>query len=346
MTVADHGCSQNRVGSIGASSAASGCGVMRASAHARRDGSRSRNSRLSASAFVGPVVSAVTSFAAVRLTISATRSPDMSASASTNTTRPMRSRPASAAFCMTMRPERLNALGGTLREDVTDGLTRAIDDPDVRVIVITGAGKGFCAGGDVKAMQDANAAGRPRPLDERVAPSRDRTVLLMRDSPKPLIAAVNGAAAGAGMNLALACDIRLASSAAKFSQAFVRRGLHPDWGGTYFLPRVVGMAKACEMIFTGELIDANEALRLGIVSTVHPPERLLPATYELAAKIAQGPPIAIRLARRALYRNLQEDLRSALEFETFAQNICADTDDAREGIRAFVEKREPKFTGR
>jgi len=244
------------------------------------------------------------------------------------------------------RPERLNALGGTLREDLTTGLTHAIDDPDVRVIVITGAGKGFCAGGDVKAMQDANAAGRTRPLMERVSPSRDRTVLMMRDSPKPLIAAVNGAAAGAGMNLALACDIRLASSAAKFSQAFVRRGLHPDWGGTYFLPRVVGMAKACEMIFTGQLIDAEEALRLGIVSAVHPPERLLPATYELAAKIAQGPPIAIRLARRALYHNQEADLRSALEFETFAQNICQDTDDAREGIRAFVEKREPKFSGR
>jgi len=243
------------------------------------------------------------------------------------------------------RPERLNALGGTLREDLTDALTTAIDDPDIRVIVITGAGRGFCAGGDVKAMQDANTAGRARPLLERVAPSRDRTVLLMRDSPKPLIAAVNGAAAGAGMNLALACDIRLAASTAKFSQAFVRRGLHPDWGGTYFLPRVVGMAKACELIFTGELIDAEQALRLGIVSAVHPPDRLLAATYELATKIAAGPPIAIRLARRALYRNLQEDLRAALEFETFAQNICADTDDAREGIRAFVEKREPKFSG-
>lgn len=244
------------------------------------------------------------------------------------------------------RPERLNALGGTLREDLTAGLTRAIDDPDVRVIVITGGGKGFCAGGDVKAMQDANVAGRTRPLTERVAPSRDRTVLMMRDSPKPLIAAVNGAAAGAGMNLALACDIRLASSAAKFSQAFVRRGLHPDWGGTYFLPRVVGMAKACQMIFTGEIIGADEALRLGIVSAVYPPERLLSATYDLAAKIAQGPPIAIRLARRALYHNQEADLRSALEFETFAQNICQDTDDAREGIRAFVEKREPKFSGR
>ena len=244
------------------------------------------------------------------------------------------------------RPERLNALGGTLREDLTAGLTRAIDDPEVRAIVITGAGKGFCAGGDVKAMQDANAAGRGRPLLERVAPSRDRTVLLMRDSPKPLIAAVNGAAAGAGMNLALACDIRIASTAARFSQAFVRRGLHPDWGGTYFLPRVVGMGKACEMIFTGQIIDAEEARHLGIVSAVHAPERLLPATYELAAKIAQGPPIAIRLARRALYRNQEADLRSSLEFETFAQNICSETEDAREGIRAFVEKREPTFSGR
>ena len=244
------------------------------------------------------------------------------------------------------RPERLNALGGTLREDLFDGLTTAIDDSEVRVIVVTGAGKGFCAGGDVKAMQDANEAGRTRPVMERVAPSRDRTVLLMRDSPKPIIAAVNGAAAGAGMNLALACDIRLASSAARFSQAFVRRGLHPDWGGTYFLPRVVGMAKACEMIFTGQIIDADEALRLGIVSAVHPPERLLPATYELAGRIAQGPPIAIRLARRALYHNLEADLRSALEFETFAQNICYETEDAREGIRAFTEKREPKFSGR
>src|SRR6059036_3686950 len=214
------------------------------------------------------------------------------------------------------RPDRLNALGGSLREDLTDDLTRAIDDPDVRVIVITGAGKGFCAGGDVKAMQDANAAGRTRPLDERVAPSRDRTVLLMRDSPKPLIAAVNGAAAGAGMNLAPACDIRLASSAARFSQAFVRRGLHPDWGGTYFLPRVVGTAKAAELIFTGEIIDAQEALRLGIVSAVHPPEELMPAALALARKIADGPPIAIRLAKRSIYHNLDCDLRQALEFET------------------------------
>jgi enoyl-CoA hydratase/carnithine racemase len=244
------------------------------------------------------------------------------------------------------RPDRMNALGGTLREDLYSALSAAIDDAEIRVIVFTGAGKAFCAGGDVKAMAEAKADGRARPLMERVAPGRDRTVLLMRDSPKPLIAAVNGAAAGAGMNLALACDIRIASTAAKFSQAFVRRGLHPDWGGTYFLPRIVGMAKAAEMIFTGEVIDAETARALGIVSALHAPERLMAATYELAAKIALGPPIAIRLARRALYHNQDADLRSALEFETFAQNICFETEDAREGIRAFVEKREPKFEGR
>jgi len=244
------------------------------------------------------------------------------------------------------RPERLNALGDSLRDDLHDAIVRSSVDPDVRVIVVTGAGKGFCAGGDVKAMNENREAGRERPVLEKVAPSRDRTLLAMQDAPQPIIAAVNGAAAGAGMNLALACDIRIASTAARFAQAFVRRGLHPDWGGTYFLPRIVGMAKAAEMIFTGDLIDADEALRLGIVSRVVPPEELMPAVHELARKIATGPPVAIRLARRALYHNAECDLRQALEFETFAQNVCQDTEDAREGIRAFVEKRAPVFRGR
>jgi 2-(1,2-epoxy-1,2-dihydrophenyl)acetyl-CoA isomerase len=244
------------------------------------------------------------------------------------------------------RPERLNALGDTLREDLHDAVTRAAEDSDVRVLIVTGAGKGFCAGGDVKAMSENKARGASRPLMEKVAPGRDRTVLALRDAPKPVIAAVNGAAAGAGMNLALACDMRLASAAAKFAQAFVKRGLHPDWGGTYFLPRVVGAAKACELIFTGEIIDAQEALRLGIVSAVHAPEALMPAARALARKIADGPPIAIRLAKRAIYHSLECDLRQALEFETYAQNICFETEDAGEGISAFVQKRPPAFRGR
>ena len=244
------------------------------------------------------------------------------------------------------RPDRLNALGGTLREDLFDAITRSAGDSEVRAIVITGAGKGFCAGGDVKAMNEAKEAQRERPLLDKIATGRDRTLLVMREAPQPILAAVNGAAAGAGMNLALACDIRIASRAAKFSQAFVKRGLHPDWGGTYFLPRIVGMAKACELIFTGAVIDADEALRLGLVSQVVAPEELLPTVHGLARTIAAGPPIAIRLARRALYRNAEADLRSALEFETFAQNACFETEDAREGIRAFVEKRAPRFRGR
>src|SRR5712692_8438288 len=244
------------------------------------------------------------------------------------------------------RPERLNALGGTLRDDLYGAVLRASQDAEVRVIVVTGAGKGFCAGGDVKAMNEVKEGRAERPLIDKVAPLRDRTLLAMRDAPQPIIAAVNGAAAGAGMNLALGCDIRIASSAAKFSQAFVKRGLHPDWGGTYFLPRMVGMAKAAELIFTGAVIDAAEALRLGIVSQVVAPEELLPFVHALARTIAAGPPIAIRLAKRALYRNAEADLRSALEFETFAQNACFDTEDAGEGIRAFVEKRAPVFRGR
>jgi 2-(1,2-epoxy-1,2-dihydrophenyl)acetyl-CoA isomerase len=168
----------------------------------------------------------------------------------------------------------------------------------------------------------------------------------MRDAPKPLIAAVNGPAAGAGMNIALACDIRIASTTARFGETFVKRGLHVDWGGTYFLPRIVGMAKACELIFTGEIIDAEEALRLGMVSQVVAPEALMPSVHELAQNIAAGPPIAIRLAKRALYRSQDGDLRAALEFETYAQNICSETEDAREGITAFVEKRLPRFQGR
>jgi enoyl-CoA hydratase/carnithine racemase len=243
------------------------------------------------------------------------------------------------------RPERLNALGDTLRDDLHHAIVHASDDPAVRVIILTGAGRGFCSGGDVKAMHDAKERDQGRPLFEKVAPGRDKTILAMRDAPKPLIAAVNGPAAGAGMNLALACDMRIAATTAKFGETFVKRGLHVDWGGTYFLPRLVGMAKACELIFTGDLIDAEEALAMGLVSNVVPPEELMPTVRQLARKIALGPPLAIRLAKRALYRSQDSDLRSALEFETYAQNICSETEDAREGIRAFVEKRSPRFTG-
>lgn len=244
------------------------------------------------------------------------------------------------------RPERLNALNPSMRKELYEAVVDSDQRDDVRVIVITGVGRGFCSGGDVKAMNEANKAGQTSALEDRVAPPRDKAVLAMRDASKPLIAAVNGAAAGAGMNIALACDIRIASRQARFGQTFARRGLHPDWGGTYFLPRIVGMAKACELIFTGKLIDADEALQLGIVSQVTEHDALMATTMELAQSFAAGPPIAIRLAKRAMYKGLDSSLREALEFETYAQNICRDTEDAKEGIQAFVEKREPKFSGR
>src|SRR3954469_14646383 len=210
------------------------------------------------------------------------------------------------------RPDRLNALGGTLREDLYAAIIAAGADPAVGVIVITGAGRGFCSGGDVKSMSEKDQAGQSSTTDERMSPLRDRCVLAMRDCPKPIIAAVNGAAAGAGMNLALACDLRIASSAAKFTQAFAKRGLTPDWGGSWFLPRIVGMAKASELLFTGDAIDAAEALRLGIVNAVGAPEALMTEANTLAAKIASGPPVAIALTKRALQRNQEVSLQAGL----------------------------------
>lgn len=243
------------------------------------------------------------------------------------------------------RPETLNALTPSMREDLLTVIREADTDSNVRVVVITGAGRGFCSGGDVKAMNEARQSDRGSGIDDQISPVRDRVVLAMRDTTKPVIAAVNGAAAGAGMNIALACDIRIAADNARFGQTFAKRGLHPDWGGTYFLPRIVGTAKACELIWSGRMIDAAEALELGIVSELTEPDQLMERTLALAATFASGPPIAIRLAKRAMYAAMDRSLREALEFETYAQNICSESRDAGEGIAAFLEKREPNFTG-
>ncbi len=243
------------------------------------------------------------------------------------------------------RPDRYNALTPTLRQELLDAIEHSNNEADVRAVVITGAGKGFCSGGDMKENANAKSIDDVNPLSNKLEPIRDQIVLAMRGSSKPYIAAVNGAAAGGGMGIALACDIRIAAARAKFGQTFSRRGLHPDWGGTYFLPRLVGTAKACELIWSGRMIGAEEALDLGIVSQVTEPDDLMPTVLELARGFAAGPPVSIRLSKRAIYRSMEPDLRDALEFETYAQNVCLSTEDVKEGVTAFLEKREPKFSG-
>jgi len=240
------------------------------------------------------------------------------------------------------RPERRNALGDTLREDIVAAMGTACCDDSVRVVILTGAGTAFCSGGDVGELLDRAENGRP--IEDKIAPQRDRTLLAIYECPKPVIAAVNGPAMGAGMNLALAADIRIASDTAIFSQSHVKRGMMPDYGGTYLLPLIVGYSKAYELIYTAITIDADEALRLGLVSQVVDSKLLLETAASLARTIAKNAPVPLRLAKIAVQLH-SGDLRQALDRETAAQNVCYDSIDAQEGLKAFTEKREPVFIG-
>lgn len=243
------------------------------------------------------------------------------------------------------RPEKLNSLVGEVRQDLLAVLDQIRGDQGIGVVVITGAGRGFCAGGDIgllsKLREEGDLAGLRRLLET------GREVLTaIRSLPKPVIAAVNGAAAGAGFNLALACDIRIASEKAIFGATFARIGLHPDWGGTYFLPRLVGMAKACELIFSGAMIEAREAERIGLVNRVVPHDSLLEETRSLAARILANSPVSLGLAKESIYRGLDGTLKDAFAREMEAQLVCFQSEDAREGFRAFLEKRKARFKGR
>jgi len=243
------------------------------------------------------------------------------------------------------RPEKLNALAGHMRRDLAEALENAGSDRSVHVVVITGAGRGFCAGADVRAMakliEDNDA-------DEfsRLLGSARRVISAIRQMTKPVIASINGPASGAGFNLALACDLRIASSDASFSESFVRVGLHPDWGGTYFLPRLVSPNKACELFFLGETLSAEEAQRLGIINFVVPPSELESETRKLAERLLAAPAISIAAAKQAVYVSHSSELEEMLRFENEAQLRCFESEDAREGIQAFLEKRSPKFTGK
>lgn len=239
------------------------------------------------------------------------------------------------------RPEKLNAFAGHMRRDLAEALEHAASDRAARVVVITGAGRAFCAGADVKYMAELMERQDVEEFKRLLGAGR-RVLLAIREMTKPVVAAVNGVAYGAGFNLALACDIRLAAESATFSQSFVKVGLHPDWGGTYLLPRVVPANIACEMFFLGDAFDAEQALRLGIVNALVPDAELAAATRKLAERLRDAPYTSIAAAKHAVYLSDASSLEQMLQYETEAQLQCFQSAEARERVRAFLEKREPR----
>jgi len=243
------------------------------------------------------------------------------------------------------RPERLNALSTPIMQGLLDGLPRLAGDPAVKVVILTGAGRAFCAGGDVKSMAEGgeqrNAAEAAAHLRSRMEVSR-----ILHELPKPTIAMINGPAAGAGLALALACDLRIAGTSARLVTAFVKVGFSGDFGGSYFLTRLVGTARARELYFTGRPVAADEALTLGLVNRVVPDEELATVTMELARSLADGPSIALSLMKRNLNCAESGDLAELLDMEAAHQVQTGRTEDHREAAKAFVEKRAPIFTGR
>jgi len=234
------------------------------------------------------------------------------------------------------RPDKLNAFTGTMREDLLEALRACEHDDSTRVAVITGAGRAFCAGGDVESMASLQQSGDTASFRKLLDAGRD-IVLQLATMPKPVIASINGIAAGAGCNLALACDYRIASEQAKLSESFVRIGLHPDWGGTWLLPRLVGRSRALELMITGRMVDAAEALAIGMIDRVA--ADLVAETEALAKTFAAAPPLAAAGIKRALHAAEANELRAQLELEAEHQLGCFQSSDARERIAAFVAKR-------
>jgi 2-(1,2-epoxy-1,2-dihydrophenyl)acetyl-CoA isomerase len=241
------------------------------------------------------------------------------------------------------RPEVMNAFGGTMREDLLQMLRQAEADKNVRCVVITGAGRAFCAGGDIASMAEMQAKNEASIISQRMKIG-GQVVNMIRSMAKPVIAAVNGVAAGAGVNLALACDMRFAAQSAHFSESFVKIALVPDWGGTYLLTQLVGTAKAMELMMSGNRIDAAEALRIGIVNRVIPDDTFREDVVIFARQLAGGPANTLAHIKRATYVGATGTLSDALKYEEQAQESVFLSDDAREGMRAFLEKRAPRFS--
>jgi len=243
------------------------------------------------------------------------------------------------------RPERLNALSTPIMEGLLEALPRLAADPGVAVVVLTGAGRGFCAGGDVKSMAEGTSQLGMDDAAQRLR-ARMEVSRLLHEIPKPTIAMVNGPAAGAGLAMALACDLRVASESARFITAFVKVGFSGDFGGSYFLSKLVGTGRARELYYSGEPLDARQALALGIVNTVVPEFELLDATTALAQRLAHGPGIALGLMKQNFNAAESGTLAQLLDLEALNQVRTARTEDHQEAARAFVEKRPPQFKGR
>lgn len=244
------------------------------------------------------------------------------------------------------RPEAMNALTREAYAQLESAIRDAHSNPDVRCVIITGEGRAFCSGDDVKQIMlgEQREATQQRLRDVRPRPTPAAAAILECD--KPVIAAVNGAAVGWGMDMALMCDIRIASELAKFGELFIRRGLVADLGGLWRLPEVVGPSKAAELLFTGDVIGAAEAERIGLVSQVVPPDDLMPAALAMASKIAANPPIAMRYMKEGLRRSRLATMEEMGAFVGSSLAYLFTTEDHREGALSFVERREPVFRGR
>ena len=241
------------------------------------------------------------------------------------------------------RPEKLNAFDATMHDELYAALDEAAEDEEVRCIVVRGEGRGFSAGADL-AQVVREADGDPD-LGEYLRSTYSRLVKWMVGTPKPIIAALHGPVYGAGVGLALACDLRIAAENTKFSVAFIKIGLMPDAGVTFLLPRVVGLGRAMEMSMLGDALDAEEACRIGLVNRVVSDHSLSEEVRNLAGRLATMPTSALGRMKHALYASFERDLETALEAEAEGQTFCGYTQDHKEGVTAFFEKREPRFTG-
>ncbi len=243
------------------------------------------------------------------------------------------------------RPEKLNALTVEMVGELADAVRMLAASDATRVIVITGAGTAFCSGADVNLLRTLMERG-DKPTGRRLVDSLRSVAHAIREAPQPVLAVVNGVAAGGGANLALACDLRIAADTAQIGQVFMKIGLHPDFGGTYYLPRLVGASRALEIFLGAELMPAAEAARLGIFNRVVSAARLAEEAGAWARRIAAAPPIAARRAKRAVYLSEHATLDEMMDYELDAQLACFKSADGKEGITAFFEKRSPHFSGR